>query len=217
MQSNQTVVFPEPETVTVTERPVPEVGPTEVLVEASRSLVSTGTELTHLRGDFPEGSVWDEVTDYPIEEIGYCTVGTVVETGADVDEFDPDQRVAAWAPHARYSAVDAADVFPVPDGPGDDEAAFFAIAQIVLNGVRRGRVDLGEAVASTVSVCSASSPSGSAGSPVPSGCSDSTSVTPGSPFSRTTRQSSAPIRPTGTAPSWSAPRPGSASPTWSSR
>jgi len=144
---NPTVVFTEPREVEVVDRERPDPGADEVLVETDTSLVSTGTELTVLSGDYPEGSVWDSYGTYPFDA-GYANVGTVVEVGDAVDRDDiaPGTRVATWTPHAAYVTARAEDCVVVPDDVSEDQASLFAIAQIVMNGVRKGRVDWGETV-----------------------------------------------------------------------
>lgn len=146
MPSNDTIVFPAPTEVAVRSRERPEPGPGEVLVETERTLVSTGTELTVLSGSYPEGSVWDEYGTYPFTP-GYNNVGRVVEVGDDVAAPAVGERVASWSPHAAYVTVDAEDCRSVPDAVAPDEAALFATAEIVMNGLRRGRVTWGEVVA----------------------------------------------------------------------
>lgn len=146
MQPNDTVVFVDSNEVALEERPVPEPGEGQVLVEAERSLISTGTELTQLSGDVPEGSVWDQISNYPIDTPGYCTAGRIVNVGEGVDENVVGDRVATWRHHARYTVADYDAVEPVPDGISAAEAAFTPVVQIVMNGVRRGEVDWGESV-----------------------------------------------------------------------
>ena len=142
--SNPTVVFPEAGAVVLEERDRPEPADDEVLIETETSLVSPGTELTVLSGEYPEGSNWDEYAAYPFVT-GYANVGTVREAGAAAD-IAPGTRVASWSPHAAWVTASADDCVPVPRGLSDDEGALFAIAQVVMNGVRRGRVDWGETV-----------------------------------------------------------------------
>ena len=142
--SNTTVVFTDEETVEVEEREVPEPGPEQVLIETERTLVSTGTELTVLSGDVPPGSAWDTHIEYPFTP-GYNNVGTVIEAGENVEEVDVGQRVATYGSHAAYVCTGASGCRPVPDDVTDDEAVFFTIAEIVMNGVRRSRLDWGEA------------------------------------------------------------------------
>ncbi|MFB6074274.1 MAG: zinc-binding alcohol dehydrogenase [Haloarculaceae archaeon] len=143
--SNSTVVFPAAREVSLEERERPTPDDDEVLIETLTSLVSTGTELTVLSGEYPEGSFWDEYADYPFDA-GYANVGVVREAGADAD-LEPGTRVFSWAPHAAWATVPADGCIPVPDDIDDQAASLTAIAQIVMNGVRRGRVDWGETVA----------------------------------------------------------------------
>ncbi|GAB3688905.1 hypothetical protein GCM10028857_23660 [Salinarchaeum chitinilyticum] len=153
---NPTVVFPEARSVEIEDRERPAPGPGEVLIETDTSLVSTGTELTVLSGEFPEGSNWDGYAEYPFVA-GYTNVGTVVEIGGEDSEtavtsatgatIEPGTRVATWTPHAAFVTASAEDCVVVPEAIDDDQAALFAIAQIVMNGLRRGRVRWGETVA----------------------------------------------------------------------
>lgn len=146
MSENETVVFTGPESVVLEDRPVPEPAPDEVLVETTRSLISTGTELTVFSGDYPEDSNWDQYGSYPFDA-GYSNVGEVVAVGDDVESLAAGDRVATRAPHRQYAAVAAGDCVPVPDSVPAEEAAFFALAGIAMNGLRRGGVDWGETVA----------------------------------------------------------------------
>jgi len=140
--TNPTVVFPEARAVELQDRDRPTPGGDEVLIETDTTVVSTGTELTVLSGEYPDHSVWDTYGEYPFVA-GYTNVGTVVEAG-DGAHLEPGTRVASWTPHAAYVTASADDCVPVPDDVSDAEAALFVIAQIVMNGIRRGRVTWGE-------------------------------------------------------------------------
>ena len=59
--------------------------------------------------------------------------------------FKEGDLVAAWAPHAGVVLADENRVEPVPTDVKPEQAAFFAVAQIVLNGIRLATVELGEA------------------------------------------------------------------------
>lgn len=144
--SNETVVFPDSGIVTIEDRERPEPGAGEVVIETSRTLVSTGTELTILSGKYPDDSHWDEYATYPFVP-GYTNVGQVVEIGADVDEFEVGQRVANRGPHAQYVAQSTDRCLPVPETVSDEEAVFFGIAFIAMNGVRRSDLVWGESAA----------------------------------------------------------------------
>jgi 2-desacetyl-2-hydroxyethyl bacteriochlorophyllide A dehydrogenase len=145
MSSTDAIVFSEPHDVTLAARDRPEPGPEQVLVETDRSLVSIGTELTLLSGDYPEGSDWDEYGTYPLVP-GYNNVGTVTAVGEGVAESFVGTRVATWSGHAAHVVADRDACTAVPEAVSSEEAAFFAMAQIAMNGVRRGRVDWGEGV-----------------------------------------------------------------------
>jgi len=130
--------------VTVATRPVPEPGTGEVLIETDLTLVSTGTELTHLTRSYPEDSRWS--TTYPFYP-GYNNVGRVVAAGDGVEAVAEGDRVATYSGHQAHVVADAADCRPIPDGVADEPAVYFTIAEIVMNGIRRGRLTWGETVA----------------------------------------------------------------------
>jgi threonine dehydrogenase-like Zn-dependent dehydrogenase len=144
--TNEAVVFDGPKSVVFEERPSPEPGPEQVAIETRRTLVSTGTELAILSGEAPPGSTWDELSSYPFEP-GYNNVGVITKIGENVDDDLLDTRVATYNPHQRRVVADVEQCRPVPNGVSDEEAVFFTIAEIVMNGVRRGRVSWGETVA----------------------------------------------------------------------
>lgn len=139
---NPTIVFPAAREVRIEDREKPTPADDEVLVETEQTLLSTGTELTVLSGEYPEGSAWDNYGTYPFVA-GYVNVGTVAESGPDAD-IEPGMRVASWSPHAKWVTPTASDCLVVPDDISDEEASLFAIAQVVMNGVRRGRLTWGE-------------------------------------------------------------------------
>jgi 2-desacetyl-2-hydroxyethyl bacteriochlorophyllide A dehydrogenase len=152
MPENTAVVFDGPGAVSVTAQPVPEPSANEVLIETERTLISTGTELAQF-DPTANPYVDDAEYDYPIQP-GYCNIGTVVECGENVTSTAVGQTVASYSSHAKY--VTAADPETTTDhfgtfrpvGPAvpPEDAAFFTIAEIVMNGIRRGRVDWGECV-----------------------------------------------------------------------
>ena len=139
MTENTTVVFADRGNVTIEERDRPTPDDDEVLIETTRSLISTGTEMAGLAGDY-------RPDDFP-RSPGYSNVGRVVETGAGVNEDWLDRRVATWSPHQRYVSAPATECRLVPDGVSDREAAFCSLAEIGMNGVRRGEIEWGEMVA----------------------------------------------------------------------
>lgn len=144
-KTNPTVVFKEPMVVTVELKPMPDLKEGRVLIRTTKTLVSTGTELTILKGEFPKDSAWARYGRYPFTP-GYDNVGVVVDVGPGVDKSLLGKRVATYREHAMYVSARKDELRMIPDGVSDEQAAFFAIAEIVLNGVRRACVRLGESV-----------------------------------------------------------------------
>ena len=136
MTGNETIVFPEAEVVEIEARERPEPGPEEVLVETRRSLVSTGTELALLTGAYQRGT-------FPFVP-GYSNVGRVVAVGDAVGDDVLGTRVATPTAHAAYVVAPREQCRPVPEDVSDEDAAFFRLAEIAMNGVRVGDVEWGE-------------------------------------------------------------------------
>jgi hypothetical protein len=157
----------------VVEVPAPTSGATEVLVATTRSLLSTGTEkavrelasaglidkakarpdlvrqvLKKARSEGLRSTVAAVRTrldeDMPL---GYSAAGVVVEVGDAVAGLAPGMRVAtASAGHAEMQVVPGLLAVPIPEGVGDDAAAFGAVAAIALQGLRQAAVEPGGAV-----------------------------------------------------------------------
>ncbi|MBO3800638.1 MAG: zinc-binding dehydrogenase [Candidatus Brockarchaeota archaeon] len=143
--NNPTVVFPKPKSVVIEEREVPKVEGNHVLIRTKRSLISMGTELTILSGEFPPQSYWAGYGKYPFVP-GYDNIGEVVEVGPDADRSLIGKTVASYSPHAMYVSAPQDEITVVPKGISEDEASFFTIAEIVMNGVRRSQLSFGESV-----------------------------------------------------------------------
>ncbi|HTK30802.1 MAG TPA: bi-domain-containing oxidoreductase [Candidatus Saccharimonadaceae bacterium] len=157
--------------------PLPRVGAGEVLVRMHFSFVSVGTEkmkVTQARMNLAEKARErpDQVrqvlqtlkeqgvmpTFRKVQErlkapttLGYSGAGTVVDVGADVDEFRVGDRVACigegLATHAEFNAVPRNLVVPVPASVSLEAASASAIGAIALQSVRQARLELGESVA----------------------------------------------------------------------
>lgn len=143
---NATIVFQKTGQVNIEGRPRHEPQRGQILVKTSCTLISTGTELTVLSSNFPKDSQWNQYGKFPFIP-GYNNVGKVVHTGEGVDKKWVGQRVATYGPHAQYTVTTPNSCRPIPDRVSDDQAVFFTIAEIVMNGVRRGQVKWGESVA----------------------------------------------------------------------
>ena len=85
--------------IVVEEVEIPAVAPTEILIRAQCSLISRGSEIWRRY-------VREEAIDH--RAMGYSLVGRVADVGAEVEEFERGDWVAALAPHAEYVAVEVA-------------------------------------------------------------------------------------------------------------
>lgn len=119
------------------EVPSPKEG--QLLLRTRVTLISPGTERAFFLG-LPNTS-----QKYP-QHAGYSNIGEVVEIGAKVEGFKVGDRVACAASHASHVVVKAANCLPVPEDTPDEEAVFFNLAAIAMQGVRKARVELGESV-----------------------------------------------------------------------
>jgi len=146
MPGNPTIVFPEPRRVVIEDRDRPSPGEGEVLIRTRRTLISTGTELTILSGSFPEDSAWSRYGRFPFVP-GYNNVGVVEEVGKGVDQSLVGRTVASHGSHAAYVVAPADQVLPVPDAIPEEQAAFFTMACIAMNSLRRAPIQYGQAVA----------------------------------------------------------------------
>lgn len=143
MSTTPAVIFRALRDVAVEEVPAPVAGPGELLIRTRRSLISTGTELTVLAGDFPPGSVWAQLSGFPTR-VGYSNLGEVIGVGEGVGEEWLGRRVCSYANHTGLVTIATAAARPVPDGVGDNEASFFTLSEIVMNGIRRSQLQWGE-------------------------------------------------------------------------
>ncbi|HET7417331.1 MAG TPA: zinc-binding dehydrogenase [Solirubrobacterales bacterium] len=129
------MTFTGPGRVEVVEERLPRPSRHQELLEARRTLVSTGTERTCLERDFAPGTHWDTWVTYPFHP-GYSFVG--VTTGG--------ARVCAHAPHAQRVLVSKEGAIAVPEGVSDEDAAWFALASIAQLGIAAGDLRSGESV-----------------------------------------------------------------------
>jgi predicted dehydrogenase/threonine dehydrogenase-like Zn-dependent dehydrogenase len=152
--------------------PAPLVRPGQVLIATRRTLISAGTErmlvefgqanliakarsqpdrvrqvIDKMRTDgvLPTLEAVFARLDQPLP-LGYCNAGVVVEVGAGVTGFAQGDRVVSNGPHAEVVCVPQNLCARVPDGVGDDAAAFTVLGAVALQGVRLAQPTLGENV-----------------------------------------------------------------------
>jgi 2-desacetyl-2-hydroxyethyl bacteriochlorophyllide A dehydrogenase len=126
-----------------------ELGPTEVLVRAGRTLVSAGTETaiysgTHIGYSTP-GARYPRLPFNP----GYAFAGTVEAAGPAVTTLAPGDRVVGGMKHQDLVVVDAGQdsLERIPEGVSLEQACLARLATISMQGVRLARLVLGELVA----------------------------------------------------------------------
>ena len=131
--------------VEVEEFAVPAPGANEVLVRATCSQVSAGTELNQLRGMERSG----RRAGYP----GYAAVGRVLDVGEGITDFAPGSRVLIMGRHATHWTVDVTGsplqngyIRKLDDTLTDEQATFAINGATALHAVRRARLQIDESV-----------------------------------------------------------------------
>lgn len=150
--------------------PCPPVRPGHLLIQTRRSLISAGSErmlvefgkasliakarsqpdkvkqvLDKIRTDglMPTLEAVFSKLDEPMP-LGYCNAGVVLEVGQGVTGFAPGDRVISNGSHAEIVCVPENLCAKVPDGVGDEQAAFTVLSSIGLQGIRLLYPTLGE-------------------------------------------------------------------------
>ncbi|MCY3778662.1 MAG: alcohol dehydrogenase catalytic domain-containing protein, partial [Chloroflexi bacterium] len=118
----------------------PQPQPGQVLLRALTSLISPGTERAFFLG------LDNTNANYPLYP-GYSFVGEVEACGAGVTKLRVGDRVVCPARHASQALVDADICLKAPASLPGDEAAFFNLLAIAMQGLRKARIELGEPVA----------------------------------------------------------------------
>ena len=157
------------------EVPAPGVVSGHLLIHATASLVSAGTE--RMLVEFGKANWVDKARQQPdkvrmvLEKVrtdglavtveavqskldqpltlGYCNVGRVAKVGADVEGFAVGDRAVSNGKHAELVCVPKNLCARVPDSVSDESAAFTVLAAIGLQGIRLANPTLGECVVVT--------------------------------------------------------------------
>lgn len=131
------VVFKEEGVVTVEDFDLERPEPDQLLIGTVSTLISPGTETAFLMalpntpGVFPQ---------YP----GYSNAGIVVSVGSEVSTFGAGDRVASQKNHSSHVIASEEDMVKIPENLSFDEASFFALGSIALQGIRKADIELGE-------------------------------------------------------------------------
>jgi 2-desacetyl-2-hydroxyethyl bacteriochlorophyllide A dehydrogenase len=111
----------------------------EVLLRTRASLISPGTERAFFLA-LPNTNA-----AYPLYP-GYSNISEVVDVGPGVTGIKAGDRVACGVQHASHITADAAKCVLVPSGLPDEDATFFNLIAIAMQGVRKTHIELGEPV-----------------------------------------------------------------------
>ena len=137
------VVFTGKEEVGIVEYEIAEPGENELLIETEASLVSAGTEMAALT----DGYLKRKIT-YP-RNPGYAACGKVIDAGTGELPAKTGDRVFVGGNHATHALATREwglhSVFPAPEGVSAEEVTFAALGAVAMHGVRRVKVELGEA------------------------------------------------------------------------
>lgn len=113
--------------------------PNQLLIRTVSTLISSGTEtafllaLPNTPGVFPQ---------YP----GYSNAGVVISVGSELSRFAIGERVVSRKNHASHVAALEDEALKIPDRLSFEEASFFALGSIALQGIRKAGIELGESV-----------------------------------------------------------------------
>ena len=142
-RKSNAVIFPEPGRVVIDEVRIPTVGTEDVLVETEYTSISNGTEKWCLIGKLNlPGQPPMEFPHVP----GYQAGGTIIETGPNVKDVKPGDRVFTrncrrpdgwegswWGGHIQHHVADSKSVIKLPDEVSTYEASSLLLAQVGYN------------------------------------------------------------------------------------
>jgi len=138
MQGHEVLVTA-PSEVSVQPFAIPEPQAGQVQLRALTTLVSPGTERAfYLALD-------NTNPPYPYSP-GYSYVGEVTKLGDGVEHLSVGDRVVCPARHKSHVVMPAEVCLNIPDNISDEDASFFNLLAIAMQGVRKTRIELGESV-----------------------------------------------------------------------
>ena len=141
----RSIVFTGVRQLQLIEEPIPRPDAGQLLVQTTRTLISTGTESIVFTRNFAPGTHWDDWVKYPFRT-GYLHVGRVIEVGAGVGGWKVGDRVASRSTHSSHATVPVKDAVRIPDAVSDEDAAWMGLGKITQVGVRAARLVMGDDV-----------------------------------------------------------------------
>lgn len=138
--NNLEIIFTEPRKVALVESTMEKPGEKEVLVKVKYNVISAGTEkawlmaMENAKGKFPFN-------------VGYSSVGTVVDVGKEVKKFKCGDRVfVVHGGHASYNLKNEGSIIRIPNEVSFEAAVFTRMASFPLLAIRRARLEIGESI-----------------------------------------------------------------------
>ncbi len=132
--------------ISVKDEADPQVKPGWYLTDTQYSLISAGTEATHVRNQMKP-----EAKGKGPRRIGYSNSGLVREAGKGATLHQPGELLGCYgggyADHQSACAVPETLVAPCPKGVTAKQAAFVGVSTFGLNGLRLCEMSFGEVVA----------------------------------------------------------------------
>ena len=150
------------------EVPIPSIGPNEILIKSSKSLISKGTEKMLI--DFGQSNWINRIRQQPekVKDVlgkakldgissaygavtsklnqpvilGYSNVGKVIES--NVNGFSKGDRVISNGPHSEIILSTKNLCAKIPDNIDDESASFTVVGSIALQGIRLANPSIGE-------------------------------------------------------------------------
>ncbi len=143
--TRKAIIFTGKQAMEIREEQIPHPDKDNVLIEVTRSLISTGTEMTIFMRNFAPDTHWDNWIKYPFYP-GYLVAGIVTEVGPEVKDIKVGDRVASRQSHASHVIKAERDVLKIPEGVTEDDAVWAGLGKIVQVGVRTAAHVLGDTV-----------------------------------------------------------------------
>ena len=143
MKSRKVIIHGK-EDVDIIEEELTSLADGEALIETELSLISAGTELSRVFA-LKKGA------SYPVYP-GYCSVGRVLETGKNVRDVKPGDKVLFSAPHGSLhnfdpSRSDGGVLFRLDEKTPSEKAVYLEMCWIAMNGILPVDVKLMDKVA----------------------------------------------------------------------
>ena len=141
MNQPKRIVFPARGEVRLESFELPKLTDTGILARVHYSLMSIGTETTILGQNYDSDSHFARMFSFPQLQTGVQSVGEIVATGREVDEFSTGDFVYLRMGHASHVERPAAACSPIPAGVPLKSASWCGLAKTAFRAAWAGRLD----------------------------------------------------------------------------